>query len=139
MYPYSSAQTITVPGGSASVVELKAPLNGILNTLIIKQRGATDGFTVNVYTDKVAAGGADDLEQSDDIASISTEVFKVMPAITVAGGQAITENFEKRWGYRGNNIKNSKTRTGLWLRIQPGGTGSKVFDIGLCVLQPELS
>jgi len=141
MYPYSSAETITVTSGTPYVLEIKAPLNGLLNMLVVKQRGGTlAGFTVDVYSDKKAAGGTDDLEQNSEVATtISPEVFKVTPTLTVAAAAAITENYEKRWGYKGNNVSKGKTNKGLWMVIAAAGTGDKVFDIGLCVLTPELS
>ena len=138
MIPYTKTVTATVTGGSDNVVELPAPIRGLLNRLVISQIGANENFTAQLYTAERAAGGADDLSDVDEESGVPAEAFSVTDALTGTSGKY--KSYDTRLGYESNEFAQlGRRQSSLWLKITPATAGEKQFAIAYTVLVPSLT
>lgn len=139
MIPYSKTVRVTVTGATDNVVELPAPVRGILNRLSIYQIGDSENFTARLFTAERAAGASENsLSDVDDESNLPDEAFAVTAALAGTGGKF--EEYDSRQGYESNEwAQTGRRQSSLWLKLTPAVAGSKTFAIAYTILVPELT
>lgn len=141
---YENAVEAEAASGGYNCVELYAPGRGVMNKLVIKQiSGASEGFTARLYNRKGAC--ANEAEQSsspeDDTIPVDSDLHLVLSEISVSAGSVTSAQYQLTAGYQNQDesgiLKTPKTR--LYLDIQPGGSGNKLFQVAYAIEPAELS
>lgn len=137
--PYTKVVRVDVDGDTDNVVELPAPIRGVLNRFCIYQIGASEGFTARLYTAERAAGaGGNSLPDVDDETGIPGAAFAVTAALTGVAGKY--EEFDARQGYVSNELAQpGRLQSSLWLKLTPTESGPKAFAVAYTVLVPEMT
>lgn len=137
MVPYSRTIRATVTAGQDNVIELPAPVRGLINHFCIYQVGASEAFTARVFTAERPAGAEDQLSDVDDENGIPAEAFAATAVMTGVGGKF--ESYDTRQGYVSNELaQQGRRQSSLWLRLTPSGSGAKNYAITYTVLVPEM-
>ncbi len=138
MIPYSKTVTEVVTAGIDNVVELPAPIRGLLNRLVISQVGGTAAFTARLFTAEAPAGAADDHSDVDAEEGLPAEAFAVTPELAGVSGKYAA--YDTRLGYESNEYaQEGRRQSSLWLRLTPAGSGPATYVIGYTVLIPNLN
>ncbi len=137
MIPYQKTILVTVTAGMDNAVELPAPIRGVLQRLVVAQRGGTAAFTARVFNSERPAGHADDQSDVDEENTLPVEAFAVTPALTGASGKY--EQYDGKWGYVVNELAGpGRLQSSLWLKLTPAGSGEVTYAVSYTVLTPNL-
>lgn len=123
------------PGGEPSVVELKLPDRGAIESIILNQiAGDPVGGVFRIFRSRAAAMSVLDTAESSSSSALPGEnpnQYSVMgiKAFTTAG----FEEYQKAYSYRNRDGTLSSPVRRLWLVIQPEGTGDKSFALSMTI------
>lgn len=139
--PYETKPVVVdVPGGQTKTVRLNFPARALISKLIVTQMtGALDDYTVEMFNHADAMEATEQSASSSDADGqrLPLDVYRVgNPKVGVAGKLAYFS--DETTGGAGlqfycqdeeNPQRRGQVQRNLYVRISPGGTGSKSFAV----------
>lgn len=129
---------VSVTSNTWNQVAVPAPSRGIIQRFVIAQvDGGVAGFQAELLNRRDATQ-AETTSLSlgfDTNEAYSRPAHRVLPAITVAGGTALSEQHQLQAGYENKDEQDARRVPShtLWLDIRPNGSGTKQFDVTIVV------
>ena len=140
-YPTTIQLQGSSTAGEAIVLYVPCSDLGFVNRLVVKQTSGTNsGFTVDLYDREEAAKNIAEINYGiDDRQLLDAETHKVIPQQSAGSGVASISVFGGGYAFQNIDEKTAKhgmPPSGLWLVIDPAGTGASTFDVAITVVYP---
>ena len=140
---YTNGFQFAADSGVGSCVELPAPPRGLVRRFILKQvSGVLEGFTANLLDRQDACVAVSEVSSTFEGATPATEnklldkeAHRILPEISVAVSSALSEQYGLQSGYQNRNEQDIRRTpdSRIYLDVNPGGTGSKGFQVAYSV------
>lgn len=140
MIPYKTKIKISnAVAGEENWVFLPSPIRGYFESFYLRQlSGPKDGFSASLYDTPPVS--------EEDLSALSEEEFSedsclLFTAPDVAAGQSsVRMQFNPRKPFMGwKDEETNATDRLLYLRLTPGGTGAKTFEVSFEISIPEMA
>lgn len=134
---YEQGKEFTATSGQDNCVVLPAPPRGILRKLVVKQvNGVADGFTFNLFNRSDACPSVAEVSDPfDPDALLDPDLHKIQDEIAISAPTLISSQFGFQRGYANEDEQDvRRTRASrIYLSINPGGAGDKLFQVGYAI------
>lgn len=127
---------VEATGGQDNFIDLKFPPRGEIGRFIVTQiSGSVDGFTADLFSSERVKNAGSSSSASHDGAD-SPEVYRILPTLTAADTVEKAETFDVEHPYRNQDGTPTNPVKKLYLKLRPGGTGVKQFQVALAARLP---
>lgn len=139
MAVYERDWELTAEGGQDNFYTLDFPHRGDIVRLIAKQVGGeAQGYSLDLYSSQEILPEVQS-ESSSGAGNppIDPDLFEIIPTQSVGVGGTKVELKGVEYGYCNRDGTPSVPEKKIYLRITPGGTGTKVFQLVLAQKPPN--